>query len=277
MAITCTFVTSAAQAQITPLQQEVLDDYMAMRDMTIEQRKAYRDQVFSSKSHEENRAYTRAFKQVRPILPDYLGLVNGQDPAKVNQPAKQVNSKAQSSHRIPGTSIQYDSGNVSGTGGVASQMIGNRFDSALNPPGTMCCFPVEATGTITMATFNMVNTFFNSVVFSLYSNVMGTTAVQVTSMAFAGRNTGLNTLTFGTGTMGAYANGSFLAGIWQFDPTMTGLALDTGTTGGQGFHGVSNNDGAMATMITDLTMNNAVFRIQGNVATPVELIDFTIE
>ena len=272
--ITC----CSANAEVTALQQEVLDDYMAMKHMTSQQRKEYRESVFSQKSPEQNKAYTQAFKQVRAMLPDYLGLVDGQDPAKLDQLSTTSTKPQTKSSRIPGTSVQYDSGNVTGTAGVASQLLGNRFDTALNPAGTMCCFPVEASGSITMATFNMVNTFFGSAVFSLYSNISGTTAMQVTSMAFNPVMIGLNTITIGTGaTMNNYANGSFIAGIWQFDPTMTGLGVDTGTTGGQGFHAVSMNDGSVGTMITDLASLNAVFRVQGNVATPVELMDFTIE
>ena len=173
--------------------------------------------------------------------------------------------------------ITYDTGSVSGTGGVASQMLGNRFDSALNTAGTMCCFPVESTGSVTMATFSMVNTFFSSAVVSIYSNIMGTSAVQVTSMAFPGLMTGLNTINIGTSTDGNYANGSFLAGVWQFDPSMTAVGLDTGTTGGQGFHAISLNDGAAGSMLATVSSLNAIFRVQGNVPTPVELLNFTID
>ena len=183
--------------------------------------------------------------------------------------------------KVAGTSIQYDTGTVFGIAGVASQMLGNRFDSAVDSIG-MCCVPVETTGTVTMATFDMINTFFGSAVFSIYSNIMGTAADQVTSMALPGIMTGLNTLTIGgMGTANVYMNGTFLAGIWQFDPTMTGLAIDTGSTGGQGFHGISLNDGAMGSMLTTVTTGgmgvNAIFRVQGNVVTPVELMDFTLE
>ncbi len=265
-----------AHAQITPQQQEVLDDYLVMKDMNGDERRDYRKQVFANKSPEQSRAYSRAFKQVRPMLASYLGYANGELPSDTTAKTS-ASSHEKGAHRVPGTSIQYDSGNVTGTSGVASQMVGNRFDSALNPPGTMCCFPVESTGTITMATFNMVNTQFNSAVYSLYTNIMGTTAQQVTSMGMPGIMTGLNTLTFGTMTMGNYANGAFLAGIWQFNIGNTALGVDTGTTGGQGFHGISLNDGAMASMLTDLMSLNAVFRVQGNVATPVELINFTVE
>ncbi|MEM6796542.1 MAG: hypothetical protein AAF725_21400, partial [Acidobacteriota bacterium] len=178
--------------------------------------------------------------------------------------------------------ITYDSGNVTGTSGVNSQMVGNRFDSAVNAAGTACCAPVPTSGSVTMITFDMVNTFFGSAVWSLYSNIMGTGADQVTSMARSGIMTGLNTLNvMSPTTANAYANGTFLAGIWQFDPTMTALGVDTGTTGGQGFHGISLNDGGMGSMLTTITAGgmglNAVFRVSGDVVTPIELIDFKVE
>ncbi|MEL7060571.1 MAG: hypothetical protein AAGN46_11140 [Acidobacteriota bacterium] len=178
--------------------------------------------------------------------------------------------------------ITYDTGTVAGSGGVASQMVGNRFDSALNVAGTACCFPVPTSGSITMITFDMVNTFFGSAVFSIYSNIVGTMANQVTSIGRGGIMTGLNTLAVASPTtMNAYMNGTFLAGIWQFDPTMTGLALDTGTTGGQGFHAISLNDGAMGSGLTTVTFGgmgaNAIFRVSGNVLTPVELMDFEVD
>ncbi|MEO1083368.1 MAG: hypothetical protein AAFY88_03930 [Acidobacteriota bacterium] len=137
-----------------------------------------------------------------------------------------------------------------------------------------------------MVTFDMINTFFGSAVLSIYSDIVGTQAVQVTSMARAGVTPGLNTLAVAAPTTAnTYMNGTFLAGIWQFDPTMTVLAVDTMSTGGQGFHGISLNDdamNAMGSLITDVTTGggmgvNAIFRVSGNVATPVELMDFTIE
>ncbi|MEL6545672.1 MAG: hypothetical protein AAFQ82_13655, partial [Myxococcota bacterium] len=169
---------------------------------------------------------------------------------------------------------------VFGGGGTASQMLGNRFDTALNSAGTALA-PIEESGSITMVTFNMINTFFGSAVWSLYTNQQGTMAVQVTSMARPGVMTGLNTLAVSAPTTAnAYMSGTFLAGIWQFDPSMTGLALDTGTTAGQGFHGISLNDGANASMITDVSTAgmgvNAIFRVSGNVA-PVELMSFTVK
>jgi len=273
------FGSHAAQAQVnlTEAEQSVVDHYKNMQSMGSEERKTYREQLFSGMSRSEQKSFQEAFKSIRSRLPELLGIEDTATETNKNQ----ASANSGQSVRVPGSGIQYDSGNTTGTAGVASQMVGNRFDTAINTMGTACCSPVETSGTITMATFEMVNTFFGSAVFSVYSNVVGTGAVQVTSMAYPGLMTGLNTITLGGGgTANAYANGSFLAGIWQFDPTMTAIGVDTGTTGGQGHHGISLNDGAMGTMLTNLTSLNAVMRLQGNLVTasvPVELIDFTIE
>ena len=272
-----TAVAQFSTAAVTAIQQEVLDNYMAMKNMSSQERKDYRAQVFANKSRQETKAYTQAYKQVRGMLPNYLGVTNKTDPAKVGKQSKSNKSV----NRTPGTNITYDTGTVVGTTGIASQMIGNRFDVALDTSGTMCCFPVESSGSITMITFNMVNTFFSSAVWSLYSNVSGTTAMRVTSMG-VGVMTGLNTLSvMSPTTANAYMNGSFLAGIFQFMPASTGLGVDAASVGGQGFHAISINDGTTGSMLATATSGtaglNAVFRVSGNVATPVELINFTIE
>ena len=234
-------------------------------------------EALNKMTREERREAMRAYKEARMEDAIRRGEVPSSEggyhplaePREVREPVRP---------KIPGTNVTYDNGTVTGTAGVASQMLGNRFDSALNPPGTMCCFPVETTGSITQITFDMQNTFFGSAVFSLYSDVSGTMAVQITSMARPGIMTGLNTLpVMSATTMNSYMNGTFLAGIWQFDPTMTGLGVGTGTTGGQGFHAISINDGAAGTMLVTLMSLNAVFRVTGDVATPVELMNFEIE
>ncbi|MBL4659315.1 MAG: hypothetical protein JKY19_03090 [Alcanivoracaceae bacterium] len=274
-----TVIVQTSNAEVTVIQQEVLDNYMSMKNMSSQQRKEFRAQIFAGKSRQETKAYTQAYKQVRGMLPDYLGVTNKTDPAKVGKQPTKTNKSA---NRTPGSSITYDTGTVFGTTGIASEMLGNRFDTALNTSGTMCCFPVETSGSITMITFNMANTFFSSAVWSLYSNVSGTTAMQVTSMG-RGIMTGLNTLSVMSPTSAnAYMNGAFLAGIFQFMPASTGLAVDSGTLGGQGFHAININDGTTGTMLTNVTTGgggglNAIFRVSGNVATPVELINFTIE
>ena len=67
-------VTNISFAEVTVLQQQVLDDYTAMKDMSSQQRKDYRAMINKDKSREETRAYTQAFKEVRAVLPEYLGV-----------------------------------------------------------------------------------------------------------------------------------------------------------------------------------------------------------
>jgi len=273
------FVSAASYAEITAIQQEVLDDYAKMKNMSSQQRKEFRTQLFAGKSRQQMKAYTKTIKQVKGMMPEYLGVTSKTDPAKVGKRQIKINKSAK---RVAGTSITYDTGTVTGTAGLASKMLGNRFDSALNTAGTMCCFPVESSGSITMITFNMVATSFGTGVWSLYSNIMGATAVQVTSMSIVAM-TGLNTLSvMSPTTANAYMNGAFLAGIFQFNIANTGLAVDSGTTGGQGFHAISIVDAAPGTALANVTTGgggglNAIFRVSGNVSTPVELINFTIE
>ncbi|MEM8932732.1 MAG: hypothetical protein AAGE94_16225 [Acidobacteriota bacterium] len=262
----------AQQPSMEQLQETYRTQLEADRDdlyaMSRQERHQYISQFLQNPDRQVRRAFKLALEQVRSewdIRDDGAG-----------EPVVVEPSEAEVATRVAFTNITYDTGTpLPGQVGAPSQMVGNRFDTANGNP-------VEMTGTITMITFNMVNTFFGSVVWSLYTDVMGSTAMQVTSMARPGVMPGFNTLAvMSPTTMNAYANGTFLAGIWQFDPTMTGLANDTGTTGGQGHHGISLNDGAVGTMLTTVTTGgmgvNAVFRVSGNVATPVELMDFTIE
>ena len=243
-------------------------DREAMKSMTREERRGAMQAYKAARAAEAQRAGVE--------IPAGRQMARLETPRRVAESAVQRNDKA-----VAFGTIQYDSGMVTGTAGAASQMLGNRFDSALNTAGTACCFPVPTSGSVTMITFEMVNTFFSSAVFSLYSNITGTMAAQVTSM---GRpiGPGLNTLSvMSPTTMNAYQNGTFLAGIWQFDLMSTALGVDTGSNAGQGFHAISLNDGAAGSLLTTVTSAgmglNAVFRVSGNVVTPVELMSFTIE
>lgn len=251
---------------------------------TAESRPTLDREALRNMSREERRAAMQAFKLNRQEEAAKAGITVTSDRnfIRLDPPRKTFEPPNNGANRVPGTNITYDSGTVFGVTGIGAQMVGNRFDVARNPAGTACCFPVESSGSITMITFDLVNTSGSMAIFSIYSNVMGTTAMQVTSIARSVM-TGLNTLTvMSPTTANAYLNGSFLAGIWQFSATGTGLAVDTGSVGGQGFHAISLNDGATGTMITDVTTGggmglNAVFRVSGNVATPVELMSFSIE
>ncbi|MEM7584511.1 MAG: hypothetical protein AAF560_14070 [Acidobacteriota bacterium] len=270
-------MAQAASEQKTPGSQESSVDLEHLR---------FDHEKLEAMSWEERRVYMRSVKEAR----ESYFLANGSSKSSAGYVPLETPRRVEEQPRlrVPGTNITYDSGTVTGMAGQNSQTLGNRFDSALNPAGTMCCFPVETSGSITMITFDMVNTFFGSAVFSIYSNIMGTTANLVTSQARPGVMTGLNTLSVSSpGTANAYMNGTFVAGIWQFNTTMTAVGVDTGSTGGQGFHAVSLNDNGSGppgtgTMLTTVTTGgggglNVVFRVSGNVATPVELLNFDIE
>lgn len=192
------------------------------------------------------------------------------EPRPVGEPRKPA-------AKVAGTSIQYDSGTVTGTfnAGAPSRAVGNRYDTASGAP-------VENSGTITMMTFEMVQTFGSSAVLSLYSDIMGTTANPVTSVSVVA-GTGLNTHTLNpTMTDNQYANGTFLAAVFQFVVTSTAVGIDTGTFMGQGFHGVHLNDNTVmgdpgGNDLQTMGNRNVVLRVSGNVVTPVELMDFEVE
>ncbi|MEL7060572.1 MAG: hypothetical protein AAGN46_11145 [Acidobacteriota bacterium] len=263
------FADQAAGDASTPTQEEIFGHLRLDHD------------ALAAMSREERREAMRAYKAAREqaALAAGLELETEGSFRRLDTPRR---TATPTGLRAIGN-ITYDTGTVFGTAGLNSQMLGNRFDSALNTAGTACCFPVPTSGNITMITFDMVNTFFGTAIFSLYTNISGTMANQVTSMARTGVVTGLNTLSVNSATTAnAYMNGTFLAGIWQFNTTMTALGVDTGTNAGQGFHAISLNDMAIGSMLTDVTTGgggglNAVFRVTGDVLTPVELMNFTID
>jgi len=41
--------------------------------MSTQERKNFRANIFENKSRQQTKAYTKAFKQVRGMLPEYLG------------------------------------------------------------------------------------------------------------------------------------------------------------------------------------------------------------
>ena len=184
--------------------------------------------------------------------------------------------------KVAGTTIQYDSGVVTGffTAVASSRSLVNRYENALNGAGT-AIVPVENTGSITMISFEMLRATSPIGYWSLYSDVMGTQAVQITS-AMINYAVGLNTHTIDTMvTNNTYMNGSFLAGIFQFNTMFTRVGVDTNSNAGQGFHLFTLNDPATAlpntgTGLMSAGNRNLVFRPTGNVVTPVELMDFSI-
>ncbi|MEM1182754.1 MAG: hypothetical protein AAGM22_30700 [Acidobacteriota bacterium] len=242
------------------------DRYSAIRAMDRDDRVA----VLNSMDRSERKAY-RAFSRDRRV--EEQGYQALPEPRRVDD--RQA--------KVAGTTIQYDSGVVTGTFTAAAlgRFVGNRYSSALNGAGT-ALVPVEQTGTITMLTFDMVRTFFSTVTWSLYSDIMGTSAVQVDSVIIPVAP-GLNSFTVNpTVTDNVYQNGPFLAGIWQFNVMSTAIGVDTNSVGGQGLNLVTINEPQTVAPntgmgLTDVGGRNAVFRIGGNLVTPVELVDFKIE
>ncbi|MEM8963702.1 MAG: hypothetical protein AAGD38_19625, partial [Acidobacteriota bacterium] len=246
--------------------QQLEADRERLYEMSREERHAYISEHLGSDSPEERFAFKRALEVFRSES-DLSSLNQEQRPVVNDRPGALA-------ARAAGTNITYDTGvNAVGPGGADSFMVGNRFDTGLG-------FPVEDTGTITMITFNIVNTFNDVAIWSLYSNIMGTTANRVTTMSRAVAP-GFNTLSVASPTtMNVYMNETFLAGIWQLDPASSGLALDTATVAGQGFHGISINDNTPMGGPGGFSYNdnltvmgaqvNVVFRVSGNVVLPVE-------
>ncbi|MEM7349699.1 MAG: hypothetical protein AAF657_02760 [Acidobacteriota bacterium] len=166
-------------------------------------------------------------------------------------------------------SITYHSG-VLGTCCTNGFTVGNQFNSAITTGGTMIG-PVEMSGSVTMATFDLVAVSAPNVFLSFYHNRAGTTAPRIGGSILTTGVTGLNTKTVAI----SYSGSTFIAGIWNFNGDSPAVA--TGSVGGQGFHGVSLDDGAGGMSIMDLAGTNAAMSVIGNVLTPVELMSFEID
>ena len=223
---------------------------------------------------EERRAYNRAYKAAVEARLRELGLTKTQPASQKVVTERRENNDKTIAKRVPGTSITYHSGALS-AGGTTSQMLGNQFNSALNQPGTGI-FPIEASGSVTMATFDMIAVAGGAAFFSMYHQLMGTTAPQITSVLHSGLAAGLNTITINpVSTSNAYTGGTFLAGIWRIAGDTPAIA--TGTVMGQGFHAIDINDGMPGNMFAVIPNMNAAFAVTGNLTTPVELMNFKVE
>ncbi len=166
--------------------------------------------------------------------------------------------------------ITYHSGAI-GVCCVPNNVIGNQFDSALTPAmGSIA--PVMMSGSITMATFEMVALGAPNIVVAFYGPVAGNTAPLRTFFSVSAA-TGVNTFTLPSPY--AYSGSSFLAGVWNFTPFTASPAVATGTVGGQGFHGMSLTSGGLS-FVTLSNLNGAI-SVGGDVLTPVELLEFEIE
>ncbi|MEM9552790.1 MAG: hypothetical protein AAGC60_00905 [Acidobacteriota bacterium] len=231
-------------------------------------------------SKEDRRAAIQAHRQARLDAARRAGVDQGPAGYRPLDEPRAIGEPNRPRPKVAGTSIQYDSGTVTGTYTATSlsRMVGNRFDTAAGAP-------VENSGTITMVTFEMVrNDFYTGVFFTLLSDLVGATARRVTEVLVTGVGAGLHTYTLNsTMTDNQYSNGTFLAGIFQFQVNSTAVGVDTGTTLGQGFHGIEINDntamggGAFGTDFQTIGNRNVVFRVRGNVVTPVELMHFEVK
>ncbi len=215
-------------------------------------------EAMKSMSRDERIAYQRAYKA------KIQALTQGTQKRREFTPAGR---QAAAPNKAIG-SITYHSGAL-GACCLPSFMQGNQFDSALDTSGTVIA-PVMMSGSITMATFDMITVSAPSVFLSVYDQQAGTTANFITSILTTAA-TGLNVKTVGPVV---YAGTSFLAGAWQGGGDVPAVA--TGTVGGQGFHGVEIND-IVGTGFATIGALNAACAVGGNVLTPVELLNFEIE
>ena len=188
---------------------------------------------------------------------------------------RQLDEPVQTQHRKGSRaigSIAYDDGVVTALPGVTSHCFGNRFN-------TFTGSPVMANGMLTeMSVFVASGAGTDGIFVSLYGPVNTTAGTA----PFVGDE--FVTLTAGSGTWNAinltgfttpwsYSGPSFLAGVWYIAGDSVGLG--TGTTNGQGHHGMMIND-IVGTGYTELSGLNALVRVTGDIV-PVELMHFTIE
>lgn len=220
------------------------------------------EEAVKSMSRAERLAYQKEYKAAL----EAAALKAGLEP-KAHQPSGRT---ATTQTLVPGTSITYHSGTLS-PATTTSVCVGNRFDTALTVMGGIG--PVEMSGSITMVTADLAAASGNVFV-SVYDQLAGTTANQITSMATP-MVTGFNSITLPTALN--YVGTSFLAGVWNFTGGGDTINVATGTVSGQGFHGMSINDGNPGNGFNAFTMTNGAFGVAGNVATPVELMSFSID
>jgi len=183
--------------------------------------------------------------------------------------------------------IQYDTGIPMAFPTVPFRSFGNQFNTALNPAGTAIA-PVQVSGSVTHLVWGMwgpatatVWTFF----IELYGPVSGTSAPFLASWNL-GVSAGTAPVLVGWTLMTPvnYTGPSFLAAFYNGNgattPPLDGPAplFDAGTTGGQGYHGMGINWGpGTGTGFVPMPTLNAIMWPTGNVLTPVELMNFTVE
>ena len=190
------------------------------------------------------------------------------EPVVINGALTRPFSAASSTTRTtpdgPGTTIIYDDGIVTAAPSVSSFMYGNQFNTFSG--GTV------ASHSVTRMSFYIVAGATGGDVFvSLYGPVAGTAAPFYEDLLVSLNN---GTGAFNTATFGPYAGGgSFQAGVWYVAGDTVGLG--SGTTAGQGHHGMMIND-IVGTGFASLPSLNALVGAT-TVVVPVELMEFSVE
>ncbi len=202
-----------------------------------------------------------------------LVLVSATPETKVNKGRSGALTAATVSNapQVVGT-IQYDTATSVGALAASGISVGNRFNSALGGPLLM-------TGNVSMVSIFPARIGGTMFYFTLFGppNSMGTAANLGSFGVMGAMALAFNVVTLpGTGVA---VGPDFLAGFYNQTTPNDGLALDSMATMGQGFHGfqINTNYPTDGTGFTPIASRNAIYRVTGNVLTPVELLDFEIQ
>ena len=175
--------------------------------------------------------------------------------------------------KAPGT-IQYDDGTVTTSFNISNAIIGNRFD-------THATGNVMVSGTVDTVVAVVVQgsafTTSSAGFVMLGPETVSGGAMALFSTFTAGDGGPTDTVTF-TGLGASYTGSSYYVLFGAFNNSYV-PAFGTGSTNGQGHHGVIGLTGGMGpniTTISDQTTLNALVRTTGNVL-PVELMQFTVD
>lgn len=192
------------------------------------------------------------------------------NPRKIKPAGTKTNAKA--GKRAPGT-ITYDSGAFS-TSFSGGSIVGNRFD-------THTGLPVFANGTVNSVEAVVVQGSgftTSSAGFVLLGPQTGGGGAMAIFSTFTSATGATATVNF-TGITASYTGSSFFVLFGDFSNSYV-PAFGTGTTNGQGHHGVVGYTGGMGPNITAVgTLSgtlNAFVRATGNIV-PVELMKFEVK
>jgi hypothetical protein len=184
--------------------------------------------------------------------------------------------------------VAYDTTSISAVPSLGEMTFGNRFNSALTPGGTAIA-PVQVSGSVTHLAWGMwgttTQTSWGTFWLTVFGPVSGTTAPVLNSWPLGGLGGPTPLLVSWTlATPVNYTGPSFLVGMLNSNSLATlpwngpCPLLDSGTVGGQGHHGMGIFWGpGTGTGFFPITSLNAIMRPRGNVLTPVELMNFTVE